>query len=287
VKRVVALILFFAALVLAAFAQEDKTSTNPAKQAQQEPTIAQLRAKVELQQAAIAYRAGKYAEAQWHSEQALAVDPENSTAALYVARCIHAQFKPGDKSDLNRIKAGEAVDAYKRILATDPQNEEAYKAIAHLYDSIKEEELLRRWLLQRATDQSFTPAKRAEAYVVLGSKDWNCSFQLTDLPANKITSAVRNRVHVRYSKPQDPRDFEKAKECATNGLDMIEMAISLDPDNEAAWSYKTNLFLELSKLAEMDNDLNLKADYKHQADAAQDHLFEVIKNQTRQQPNKP
>ena len=34
-----------------------------------------------------------------------------------------------------------------------------------------------------------------------------------------------------------------------------ENAIKFDPNNESAWSYKTNLLLEASKLAEMD-DMN-------------------------------
>ena len=40
--------------------------------------------------------------------------------------------------------------------------------------------------------------------------------------------------------------------CVKQGLAEAENAIKFDPNNESAWSYKTNLLLEASKLAEMD-----------------------------------
>ena len=41
-----------------------------------------------------------------------------------------------------------------------------------------------------------------------------------------------------------------------------ENAIKYDPNNESAWSYKTNLLLEASKLAEMDGKTDQKAQYQ-------------------------
>ena len=39
----------------------------------------------------------------------------------------------------------------------------------------------------------------------------------------------------------------------------IENAVKLDPTSEPAWSYKTNLLLEASKLAEMEGKMDQKA----------------------------
>jgi hypothetical protein len=41
-------------------------------------------------------------------------------------------------------------------------------------------------------------------------------------------------------------------------LEMVEMAIALAPENKSAWSYKANMLLELSKLAEMSGDRERK-----------------------------
>jgi len=250
-------------------------------------TPAKREAMDQLNEAARQYREGHFAEARQHSEKALALDPLNKTAPFFIARTIHAQYQPGDKSEANIAIAREAIEAYKRILAPDPQNEEAYKAVAYFYSVLKEEELLRQWLVQRALDPTFSNDKRAEAFVVLGSKGWDCSFKLTELPTNKITVIKGRSLKIQYISPKDPAEFQKARQCADEGLAFVENAIALDPDSESAWSYKTNLLLELSKLAEMDHKLLLKAEYEKQSVAAQNTTFELSKKRQDQRTTKP
>lgn len=239
-----------------------------AVQSQQATTIlttAQQEAKLELDQAARAYREGKFDEAQWHSERALALDPKNKTAPLFVARTIHAQFKHGDFSSVNVERAQEAIAAYKRILSKNPLDDEAYKAIAWIYGELKEDDLLRNWIFQRANDTSFDNERRSEAYVVIASKDWDCSFKLTELPSHKITT---KNAFIEYHKSTDEIEFENARQCAFRGLEMADLAITLKADSESAWSYKTNLLLELSKFAEMSGDAQQKAELQRQYEAA-------------------
>ena len=106
---------------------------------------AEAQAQQELTEAARAYREGRFGEAQAHSEKALLLDPQNKTAPMYVARTIHAQYKPRDFTPENIAKARQAIIAYKRILDRSPGDDEAYKAVAYLYSEIKEDELLREW----------------------------------------------------------------------------------------------------------------------------------------------
>ncbi len=54
----------------------------------------------------------------------------------------------------------------------------------------------------------------------------------------------------------------------TRGLEEAETAIKFDPNSESAWSYKTNLFLEAAKLADMDGKADQKAQYQTKAEAA-------------------
>jgi tetratricopeptide (TPR) repeat protein len=167
-------------------------------------------------------------------------------------------------------KANEAIQAYQKILERDPKNEEAYKAIAYLYGAIKDDQKLRAWLSARANDASVDGEKRAEAYTILASKDWDCSFKITELPANKSTTiSAGNRATVSYKKPQNPKDFDTAQACVKRGLEEIENAIKLDPNSESAWSYKTNLLIEASKLAEMDGKMDQKAQLDKQREEAQ------------------
>ncbi len=232
--------------------------------------INRVRAKNQLNEAAQAYHEGHFEEAEQHSRRALELDPDSKSAPLFIARTIHAQFRPGVQAPENLAKANEAIQAYQKILEKDPKNEEAFKAIAYLYGAIKDDDKLRAWLSSRANDSSVDPDKRAEAYTILASKDWDCSFKITELPTNKSTAmGAGNHVTVTYKKPQQQKDFDVAQACVKRGLEEVENAIKLDPNNESAWSYKTNLLLEAEKLAEMDGKMDQKAQLDKQREQAQ------------------
>src|SRR6476646_7898853 len=171
--------------------------------------VNRIRAKNQLNEAARSYREGKFPEAEQHSREAAELDPDNKTAPMFIARTIHAQYRPGVQSPENVAKAQQAIEAYQAILQANPKDEEAYKAIAYRYGAIKDEAKLRQWIADRAANEGTDPEKRAEAYIVLASKDWDCSFKITELPSNKTTTVdpTNNKATVSYKKPKDQKDF--------------------------------------------------------------------------------
>src|SRR5829696_2591133 len=197
--------------------------------------VNRIRAKNQLNEAARSYREGRFPEAEQHSREAAALDPDNKTAPMFIARTIHAQYRPGVQTPENMAKAQQAIDAYQQILAKNPQDDEAYKAIAYLYGAIKEDQKLKQWISDRAANEATDPAKRAEAYVVLASKNWDCSFKITELPTNKTTTIDQssNKATVSYKKPKEQKDFDQARLCVTQGLSEAENAIKYDPNNES------------------------------------------------------
>src|SRR5947207_8447170 len=119
--------------------------------------INKVRAKNELNETAKAYKEGHFDVAEAHAKRALALDPTNQTAPIFIARVIHQQYKPGvDQAD-NVQRARDAIEAYKRVLEhpTGPdQTEEAYKAISVLYSALKDEQPLRAWITPHANDDT-------------------------------------------------------------------------------------------------------------------------------------
>lgn len=237
--------------------------------------VNRVRAKNELNEAAREYHEGHFVEAEQHSRRALELDPDSKSAPLFVARTIHAQYRPGVQAPENLAKANEAIQAYQRILERDPKNDEAYKAIAYLYGATKDDEKLRSWISSRALDQEAAAEKRAEAYIVLASKDWDCSFKITELPTNQTKTLTGNKVTITYKKPQNQSDFDTAQACVKRGLEEVENAIKLDPNSEPAWSYKTNLLIEAVRLAEMDGKTEQKAQLEKQREEAQKRTTEL------------
>jgi tetratricopeptide (TPR) repeat protein len=248
--------------------------------------VNRIRAKNQLNEAAKAYREGHFPEAEEHSRRAAELDPNNKTAPMFIARTIHAQYRPGVQSPENIAKAQEAITAYQQLLANNPQDEESYKAIAYLYEATHQDDKLRQWIASRAASDTTPPEKRAEAYVVLASKDWDCSFKITELPTNKTTTVdpSNNKATVSYKKPKEQKEFDQAQMCVKQGLVEAESAIKYDPNNESAWSYKTNLLLEASKLAEMDGKPDQKAQYQKDYEAALKRTTELsVANQKRKE----
>src|SRR5438045_6083076 len=112
--------------------------------------INRIRAKNQLNEAARAYHEGRFVEAEQHSREAAQLDPNNKTAPMFIARTIHAQYRLGVQTPENIAKAQEAIQAYQKILERNPKDDEAYKAIAYLYGSNKEDDKLRERISQRA-----------------------------------------------------------------------------------------------------------------------------------------
>ncbi|HEX6186039.1 MAG TPA: energy transducer TonB, partial [Pyrinomonadaceae bacterium] len=156
------------------------------------------------------------------------------------------------------------------ILKADPADDDAYKAVVFLYGQMKNDQKVQELLLWRANDFSVPNAKRAEAFVILASRQWQCSFDLTEQKENKTTEQKENKTAeqqadkpvVKYRMPADQSDFLKARQCATDGLQLVEQALTLDPNNRSGWSYKANLLREAAKLAEMEGDAAQKVEYE-------------------------
>jgi tetratricopeptide (TPR) repeat protein len=242
--------------------------------------IGKVRAKNELNEAAKAYKDGHFEDAEQHARKALAFDPDNRTATIFVARIVHQQYKPGVDAPDNIQKARDAVEAYKRVLQIDPQSEEAFQAISYLYAAIKDDENLRQWISARANDSNETNEKRADAYAILAGKDWDCSYKVTELPEVKV---VATEGKVNYQKPKDPKDFDKIQQCVTRGLEEAETAIKYDPNNEKAWSYKTNLLMEAAKIATMNSEADKASQYEKQAEAARKRDAELVEAERKRQ----
>ena len=231
--------------------------------------VNKIRAKNELNETAKAYKEGHFDVAEQHAKRALALDPTNPTAPIFIARVIHQQYKPGVDQPDNVQRAKDAIEAYQRVLQKDPNNEEAFKAISVLYAAIKDEQSLRAWIMKRAADANQPPEKRAEAYAILAGKDWDCSYKVSELPDIKTTSTESGTAKVTYKKPEQ-KEFDNIQKCVVRGLEEADTAIKFDPNSESGWSYKANLLLEAAKQAEMDGKADQKATYEKQAKTAQE-----------------
>jgi tetratricopeptide (TPR) repeat protein len=261
-KRIVLIAsLFLSASAVAAVGQTEGISD-----------VRKEQAKREINEGARLYREREYFQAQLHFEQALALDPILKNARLFIARAIHSQYHLGVDSPENVATAREAIAAYERALDFEPQNDDAYNAIVLLYNAIKDNDMEHLWLTRRAEDEQVAAGKRSMAYTVLASQEWQCSYNVTDRSENKQAVIKGDRAIVTYVMPKDGAEFARARACAVRGLELSEKAVSLDPQSEQAWSFKTNILLELVKLAKMEGRQERAAELQRQASEAQQRM---------------
>lgn len=229
--------------------------------------VNRVRAKNALNEGARAYKDGRFPDAEEKFRTAYELDPTQKNAPVFIARAIQQQFKPGVTTPENLAVGEKAVGAYQDILNRDPANEDAYKAIVFLYGQMKNDDKVNQLLAERAKGGP-NPKAKAEALTILASKQWNCSYEITEQKENKTTENRPDKILIHYRKPSNQADFDKAQLCTTEGLKLAEEATAIDPNNPNAWSYKANLLREKSKLAEMAGDATAKADLDKQYEAA-------------------
>lgn len=262
-RRTLAAILSSVILSLAAAAHAH--AQKDAAPAQTEASAAKADAspaKAELNEGARAYKEGRFADAEQHFRRALELDPAQKNAPLFIARAVQQQYKPGDASPEN-VAAGErAVAAYQDILNSDPQNDEAFNTILSLYGQMKRDDKVDEALNARANDSSVPDEKRAGIFVILANKQLHCSYNITERRENRKRDTKSGRIS--YQMPADAADFARARQCADEGLRLIEQAVSLDPNSPGAWSHKANLLREAAKLAEMEGSAEQKEEYERQ-----------------------
>ena len=199
-----------------------------------------------------------YQLAQKKLERLLQSDPKNIQARKILLHVEAKQIKRDDKSPENMALIRKVIEGYTEALntfqLTAEEKQQADKSLFYLYEQLGQEEL-KKELLRRAADANRTPTDRAEAYVVLASTSWNCSFSITSKQQPERGAAPK-------------AEIEKANACVAEGLGQANQAITLVPENESAWSYKVNLLKEASTLAGIEGNQTQKVSYQNQYNQA-------------------
>lgn len=264
----------------------------------------------DLVDGSVAYRERKFAEAEKLFRKAVARDPngttlEGRTAQVFLARTLHSEFI-GNRQD--KAKAEEAIEAYKKALAMDPNDQSSYKAVASLYENLQQNEEWEKWVTERANNPSIKPEYRAEALTTLASKQNSCAAEITETDAVKKKVKRDGKEVFEFIKPANAEDYERLKSCVSKGLEFIDKAIALEPDSvknaksadlkamtdeqlrqflelvkifESANSYKASLSVQAMRLAEMEGRNGDRDRLKAESDQYRQHyadLGEVNRN---------
>ncbi len=259
-----------------------------------------------LVEGSIAYRERKFAEAEELFRKAAARDPEGlttegKTAQIFLARTLHSRFI-GDRKETGL--ADEAIQAYKKALDVDKNDQSSYKAIASLLDNLQRSDEWNKWVTERSARADIEPQNRAEALTSLASRKNTCANEVTDTEKTKTTVKKDGKDVFQWVKPENPADLERLRGCVAEGLTFIDQAIALEPDGvknaatldlksltdaqlkekldlfkvfESARSYKASLDAQAMRLADMDGRTADRDKLKDQADDGREKFLELSK----------
>lgn len=228
-------------------------------------------ARKNLVDGATAYKDRKFQVAEQLFRNAVARDPEaktleGKTAQLFLARTLHSEFI-GDRG--HKEYAEEAIKEYQKVLKENPNDQSSFKAVANLFETLQKPDEWQTWVTERANNEQVPKEMRAEALAFLASKKNTCANDISDVEANKKTVTGKDGKQVfQFTKPENPGDFEKLKQCANEGLELANKAVEYDPNSDSAWSYKTSLLVQKMRVAEMDGNTTEKDSLKKLADDA-------------------
>ena len=254
----------------------------------------------------LAYKERNFAEAEELFRKATARDPEGTTmegrtAQVFLARTLHSIYI-GNRQDPS--KAEEAIQAYKKALAIDKNDQSSYKAVASLLDNLQRGDEWNQWVTERANAADIEPQNRAEALTSLAARKNTCANEVTDTEQTKKTVKKDGKDVFQWVKPENPADLETLRACVTDGLKLIDQAVALEPQEvknaasldiksltdqqlkqkldlfkvfESARSYKASLDAQAMRLADMEGRTPDRDNLKAQADAGREKFLELSK----------
>lgn len=238
-------------------------------------------ARKNLVDGATAYKERKFAVAEDRFRKAVSIDPdgktlEGRTAQLFLARTLHSEYIADRKLTQ---KGEEAIEQYKKTLASDINEQSAFKAIANLLDSLNRKDEALKWITERAENQSVKPEYRAEAYTSLAAKQYSCANDISDVEPVKKTVKKDGKDVFEFHKPESPEEYEKLTQCASKGMEFIDKAIEFEKqagvETDSVWSYKANLLIQKMRIAEMDGNTADKDRFKKEADEAKERFTKL------------
>jgi Tfp pilus assembly protein PilF len=191
-----------------------------------------LQARDNLNKGVRAFREAHYENAVKYFQQAVQLDPDLTTAEIYLATAYAQQYVPGGRGEENKKNAEMAIQTFEKVLQRDPSNVNAIAGLASIYQNLGQEDTSN---LQKSHDYylkyASLDATNPVPFYAIGSLDWL----------------------IVYDKNSPPPEDEQNR-LIDEGLENLDKALALNPDYDDAMTYKNLLYREKARLAMSEDE---------------------------------
>lgn len=246
-----------------------------------------LKARDLLNKGVGAFKNGQYDAAVEDFKQAKDLDPSLLNARLYLATAYASQYIPGAPSEQNKNIGRQAIQEFKDILSTNPDNLSAIDGIGSIlfqmagtpYDPKLFEE-------SKTYHQKHIALKPEdpEPYYWIGVIDWTLAFRANgEMRKDYNEKNIRKQVKDTDPLPASLRSdyVSKYGSLIDEGIADLQKAISIRPDYDDAMAYLNLLY---RRKADTVDSANERASYQKQADDLVDKVKEVKQKRASQPP---
>jgi tetratricopeptide (TPR) repeat protein len=190
-------------------------------------SCAKLQARDNLNKGVRAFRDTHYENAVTYFKKAVELDPDLTTAEIYLGTAYAQQFVPNGRGEDNDKNAKLAIQTFEDVLKHDPTNVNAVAGLASIYQNTQDLQKSHEYYIKYAQLDSTNPVP----YYAIGSLDWI----------------------IVYDKNNPPSAEDQGK-LIDEGLANLDKALALNQDYEDAMTYKNLLYREKARLSDNEED---------------------------------
>lgn len=190
-------------------------------------SCAKLQARDNLNKGVQAFKDTHYEKSVDYFKKAIELDPDLTSAELYLGTAYSQQFVPGGRGEDNDKNAKLAIQTFEDVLKHDPSNVNAVAGLAGIYQNTNDFKKAHEYYLKYAALDSSNPVP----YYSIGSLDWWIVFDKNN------TDSKEDQVKL-----------------IDEGLGNLDKALSLNPDYEDAMTFKNLLYRQKADRSDNEDD---------------------------------
>ena len=233
----------------------------------------QLRSRSQINEGVKAFKNAQFPQAVEHFKSAVELEPDFSTARLYLAVAYMQQYVPGAEGPDNMKMADQALAEFKKVLEKEPNNKTANAYIATLMLNEKKWDEAQQWYQKTVQ----IDPKDTDALYSLGFIAWSRWYPAFAAAMHDLKQPMDSNFPIKDKKVKADLK-EKWDPVIQGGLDNLNKCLEIDPLYADAMAYENLLIREKAYLLddqkEFENQIAIANGWIDKAMAAKKALAE-------------